>query len=66
MTEIKSSTLNARQAAKYIGISYWTLLSLARQGHIKHFRGGNRLLFRMQSLDEWMSESEEVSMRQAQ
>ena len=46
MNEIKSPTLNAKQAAQYIGISYWTLLDLARQGKIKHFRGGNRLLFR--------------------
>jgi len=65
MIEIKSPTLNAKQAARYIGISYWTLLALAREGQVKHFKGGNRLLFRQQSLDEWMTTSEEKSIRQA-
>jgi len=61
---IKSTTLTAKQAAEYIGISYWTLLDLARRGKIKHFRGGNRLLFRCQSLDNWMTEEEEASVLQ--
>ena len=63
MVEIKSTTLSAKQAAQYLGISYWTILTLAREGQIKHFRGGNRLLFRQKSLDEWMSEAEEASIR---
>ena len=56
-------TLNAKQAASYIGISYWTLLNIARQGKIKHFRGGNKLLFRQKSLDEWMAQEEEASIK---
>ena len=61
MLEVKSATLNAKQAANYIGVSYWTLLSLARKGLIKHFRGGKKLLFRQKSLDEWMEQSENES-----
>lgn len=63
MLDIQSPTMNAKQAAQYIGISYWTLLNLTRQGQIKHFRGGNKLLFRQKSLDEWMSEAEDASIR---
>ena len=55
--------LNAKQASKYLGISYWTILSLARQGQIKHFRGGKKILFRLKNLDEWMSKAEEESIR---
>jgi len=65
MVETNSSILNAKQAAQYIGVSYWTLLSLARQGKIKHFRVGNRKLFRKSSLDEWMTEQEEASLQKA-
>ena len=64
MFEVQSQTLTAKQAAEYIGVSYWTLLSLVRQGKIKHFRVGNRILFREHTLDQWMTESEEASIRQ--
>ena len=66
MYEISSPTLNAKQAAQYIGISYWTILSLAKQGQIKHFRGGNKILFRQKSLDEWITISENKSIRQTE
>jgi len=65
MLNIPNPVLNAKQAAQYIGVSYWTLLDLARQGQIKHFRGGNRLLFRRQNLDDWMSAAEEASIKHA-
>ena len=63
MIAINNPTLTAKQAAEYIGISYWTLLDLARQGKIRHFRGGNRLLFRQATLDQWMTEEEEASIQ---
>jgi len=62
MLELTSPTLTAKQAAQYLGISYWTILDLARQGKIRHFRGGNRLLFRLSTLDQWMTEEEEASI----
>jgi len=65
MLNIQSPVLNAKQAAQYLGVSYWTLLDLARQGKIKHFRGGNRLLFRQTSLDEWITEAELASIKPA-
>ena len=37
-TNIQSPTLTAKQAAQYIGVSYWTLLSLVRQGLLNHPR----------------------------
>ena len=60
--QIQTPTLTAKQAAQYLGISYWTLLNMARQGRIKHFRGGNRLLFRQQSLNDWIAEEEALSI----
>jgi len=64
MSNIQSPILNAKEAARYIGISYWTLLNIVRQGQIKHFRGGNKLLFRQQSLDEWITAAEAASIKQ--
>ena len=63
MIDVVCQTFTARQAAEYIGVSYWTILNLARQGEIKHFRGGNRLLFRQESLFEWMVEQENDSIK---
>ncbi|MCL2187949.1 MAG: helix-turn-helix domain-containing protein [Defluviitaleaceae bacterium] len=66
MLKIQSPTLTAKQAATYIGVSYWTLLGLARQGRIKHFRGGNKILFRKTSLDTWIDEAEAASIKKAE
>ena len=63
MHEIHSPTLTAKQAAQYVGVSYWTLLNLVKQKQIKHFRGGAKILFRKTSLDEWMTKFEEASLR---
>jgi excisionase family DNA binding protein len=63
MANIDNPVLPAKQAAQHLGISYWTLLDLARQGKIPHFRGGNRLLFRLSTLDQWMTEEEDASIR---
>jgi excisionase family DNA binding protein len=63
MIEISNKVFSAKQAAQYLGFSYWLLLDLVRQGKIKHYRGGNRLLFRQQSLDEWIIEQEQISTK---
>jgi excisionase family DNA binding protein len=65
MFEVQSQTLTAKQASQYIGVSYDTLLKLVRQGQIKHFRGGNRILFRQNTLDQWMTDCEEASIKPA-
>ena len=62
MVDTISQTFTAKQAAEYLGTSYWSLLSLAKQGNVKHYRVGNRILFRQKSLDNWIDEQEENSI----
>lgn len=57
------ATMKAKEAAEYIGISYWKLLELAKARKIPHIRGvGNRVLFRKDSLDAWMASQETASI----
>ncbi len=56
------STLTAKEAAKYLGISYWKVLEMAKRGEIPHIRAGSRVLFRRESLDQWMLEQEQASV----
>lgn len=56
-------TITAREAAEYLGISYWKLLQLVKAGKIPHIRLPGRVLFRRKTLDEWMEEQERISVR---
>lgn len=57
------TTMTAKEAAAYLGISYWLVLELSKQKRLKHVRAGKRVLFRKESLDEWMSLQEELSVK---
>lgn len=56
------ATLKAREAADYIGLSYWKLLELAKAGEVPHARVGGRVLFRRESLDAWLDLCERKSV----
>ena len=56
------STLRAKEAATYLGISYWLVLEMAKRGEIPHIRAGNRVLFRRESLDRWMTQQEQAGL----
>lgn len=58
------ATMNARDAAAYIGCSYWKILEIAKAGEIPHAKIGNRIIFRRETLDNWMEEQEVKSVRQ--
>lgn len=51
-------TIDARHAAKIIGISYWSILELCKRGEIPYIPVGNRKLFRMESLTAWLAARE--------
>lgn len=57
------ATMTAKPAAKYIGISYWKLLELAKAGRVPHVRIDGRILFRRESLDQWLAAQERASLR---
>lgn len=55
---IQKATLSSREAAEYLGISYWLLLEMVKHKEINPIRAGRRYLFRQVGLDAWMEEQE--------
>lgn len=58
---MKPVTLKARQAAGYLGISYWKILDMVKKGEIPHIKAGKLVLFRQETLDRWIMEQEAAS-----
>lgn len=57
--EITRVTLSAKEAAAYLGISYWLILELVKRGELNCVKAGGRKLFRQSGLDAWMAKQEE-------
>lgn len=62
MSEQMRATIGSKEAATYVGMSYWKLLEEAKAGRIPHIRVGSRVLFRRHSLDLWLDEREKESV----
>lgn len=56
--EITQATVNAKDAAKYIGVSYWMILEMVKRKQIPCIKCGVRKLFRIATLDKWMQDQE--------
>ena len=55
LTSIRGrNVLPAEQAAWYAGISRYTLLNLARDQQIPHYKKGKLIFFKTEDLDRWM------------
>ena len=52
--------LDAKEAAEYLRISYWKVVTDAKKGILPSFNVGARVLFRRDSLDEWMKQQEQL------
>lgn len=61
----KRATVTAREAAEYIGVSYWLLLEMAKRKEIPAIHAGRRVLFRVETLDRWMSGQEEKAVEKS-
>lgn len=59
-------TMDAKEAAAWVGVSYWLILELAKKKEIPAIRAGGRVLFRAESLSKWMDQQEAKSMGQEQ
>lgn len=62
-TMSEAVTMKAKEAAVYVGISYWLLLELTKKRELPYIAAGGRKLFRKESLDQWMANSEEQSVQ---
>ena len=49
--KIHRTTLTAKEAAEYLGISYWLITQLVRRKQIPCSRVGKRILFREEALE---------------
>ena len=49
--KMQRTTLTAKEAAEYLGISYWLITQLVRRKQIPCSRVGKRILFRKEALD---------------
>lgn len=52
-------TISIQEAADYIGVHKDTIRRLARENKIPHIRARKRILFRKDTLDQWMFQQEE-------
>jgi excisionase family DNA binding protein len=58
-----ASTIRVEEAAAYLGCSGWKMRQMAAAKEIPCIRIGKKiLLFRRESLDEWMYEKEQASI----
>lgn len=57
--EIQRTTLTMREAAEYLGISYWLINQLVKRKQIPCSKVGGKYLFRVQALDEYLKNMEQ-------
>ena len=61
LPKIQRTTLTMKEAAEYLGISYWLINQLVRRKQIPCSKVGGKYLFRVQALDEYLSKMEQES-----
>ncbi len=60
--EVQRTTLTMKEAAEYLGVSYWLINQLVRRKEIPCSKVGGKFLFRVQVLDEYLSSKEQESV----
>lgn len=62
LQKVQRTTLTIKEAAEYLGISYWLINQLVRRKEIPCSKVGGKILFRVQVLDEYLSSKEQESV----
>lgn len=62
LQKIQRTTLTMKEAAEYLGVSYWLINQLVRRKEIPCSKVGGKFLFRVQALDEYLSSKEKASV----
>lgn len=62
LQKVKRTTLTMKEAAEYLGISYWLINQLVRRKEIPCSKVGGKFLFRVQVLDEYLNNKEHESV----
>ena len=63
LQKVQRTTLTMKEAAKYLGISYWLINQLVRKKQIPCSKVGGKFLFRVQVLDEYLRHKEQESVK---
>ena len=62
LQKVQRTTLTMKEAAEYLGISYWLINQLVRRKEIPCSKVGGKFLFRVQVLDEYLSSKEQEAV----
>ncbi len=62
LQKVQRTTLTMKEAAEYLGISYWLVNQLVRRKQISCSKVGGKYLFRVQVLDEYLKNLEHQSI----
>ena len=62
LPKIQRTTLTMKEAAEYLGVSYWLINQLVRKKQIPCSKIGVKYLFRVQVLDEYLKNMEQKSI----
>ena len=62
LQKVKRTTLTLKEAAEYLGVSYWLINQLVRRKEIPCSKVGGKFLFRVKVLDEYLSSKEQESV----
>lgn len=62
LPKVQRTTLTMKEAAEYLGISYWLINQLVRRKEIPCSKVGGKFLFRVQVLDEYLRNKEQQSV----
>lgn len=62
LQKVQRTTLTMKEAAEYLGISYWLINQLVRRKEIPCSKVGGKFLFRVQALNEYLSTKEQESV----
>ena len=62
LQKVQRTTLTMKEAAEYLGVSYWLTNQLVRRKEIPCSKVGGKFLFRVQVLDEYLRYKEKESV----
>ena len=62
LQKVQRSTLTMKEAAEYLGVSYWLIKQFVKRKQITCSKVGGKFLFRVQVLDQYLSSKEKESI----
>ena len=61
LNKYNQNVFNAREAADYLRIGYYTMLQLTRIGQIEHVPNGASYLYKKEFLDRWLDKNKKFA-----